>query len=379
MAWFSTHGGVLASAAGHPPLAGEALTFFAAGALTGPARVFLNETLSRGACFHLAVRLCPNGEIVPAHNPFGRLFRMLSLVFCLSACGTVTGVPSHGGGKRFAVEQELISASARAALRSVNLNPLAGRSVRMVFSSIGDEGSGNLAGGRLSFDRSLQGNYSSSATTRTDIGDAFTRQILRGPAALAGLALASDGTPGYRSEAFINPRDAEFLSSLVTGHLLMAGAQVKGNQTSPADFLVIVFVDVFGTIRDRTDFLVYNTERLRARTALEVVAIRQSDGTVVLPVQRGAAEATWEEKYLFWSGPVSTTRSLKGIDDLLMPSLPPQPGYTVPPPPRVAAARKPVDPAAAPPVKRVARSGDNPRPNLLPRPDRKPRTGPPFR
>ena len=45
---------------------------------------------------------------------------MLSLVFCLSACGTVTGVPSHGGGKRFAVEQELISASARAAITANN-------------------------------------------------------------------------------------------------------------------------------------------------------------------------------------------------------------------------------------------------------------------
>ena len=29
----------------------------------------------------------------------------LSLTLFLTACGTLTGIPSHGGGKRFAVEQ----------------------------------------------------------------------------------------------------------------------------------------------------------------------------------------------------------------------------------------------------------------------------------
>ena len=33
----------------------------------------------------------------------------------LTGCGTLTGIPSHGGGKRFAVEQELVAASSRAA------------------------------------------------------------------------------------------------------------------------------------------------------------------------------------------------------------------------------------------------------------------------
>ncbi|RQK04601.1 adhesin, partial [Neisseria meningitidis] len=31
----------------------------------------------------------------------------------LTACGTLTGIPAHGGGKRFAVEQELVAASSR--------------------------------------------------------------------------------------------------------------------------------------------------------------------------------------------------------------------------------------------------------------------------
>nr|WP_232304419.1 hypothetical protein [Neisseria sp. oral taxon 020] len=42
----------------------------------------------------------------------------------LSACGTLTGIPAHGGGKRFAVEQELVAASARAAVKEMDLAAL---------------------------------------------------------------------------------------------------------------------------------------------------------------------------------------------------------------------------------------------------------------
>lgn len=47
----------------------------------------------------------------------------------LTACGTLTGIPSHGGGKRFAVEQELVAASARAAAKEMDLSALQGRKV----------------------------------------------------------------------------------------------------------------------------------------------------------------------------------------------------------------------------------------------------------
>ena len=316
------------------------------------------------------------------HGGLGEWCGSLLIALCLSACGTVTGVPSHGGGKRFAVEQELISASARGALRAINLAPLAGRSVRVVFASIGDEGSGNLTGGRLSLDRVLSAAYSSGAVTRTDIAGGLSQQAVRGVASAAGLGLNSDGATSYRSEAFINPRDTDFLSSLVTGHLLMAGAQIKGNPALPAEALVIVLVDVFGTIRDRTDFLVYNRERLRARTALEIVVVRQSDGTVVLPAQRGAAEAEWSEDYVLWSGPTGTRRSLHRVDDLLMPDLPSQPAVAVRAI-RDLPAQTPQSLATPSPPRRPRADSQlevvRDRPNLLPKPDTKPRTAPPFR
>jgi hypothetical protein len=68
----------------------------------------------------------------------------------LSSCGTLTGIPSHGGGKRFATEQKLVSASIRNTLRAIDVSPLRGHKVALIFDLISDEGAGNLSGGRLS-------------------------------------------------------------------------------------------------------------------------------------------------------------------------------------------------------------------------------------
>jgi len=304
-----------------------------------------------------------------AGSRFARAAAIVQAMVWLSGCGTETGIPSHGGGKRFAIEQELVTASARAALEPIDLSPLSGRTVRVVFSSIGDEGSGNLSGGRLSIDRVLGGSYSVNPTSRTAVADGIARTTVAGAGFQAAAGLLTDGPTGYRSEAFINPRDVDYLSALVTTRLILAGAQVKVNPAAAVDILVLVLTDVYGTIRDRTDYLVYNQERLRARTALEIVAVQASDGLVVLPPRRGAAEAVWEENYVVWTGPVSTNRSVHQLDELIIPSLP-----------MTAAGARRGGLDLAPAAKKPAETPqDEGRPNLLPKPDTKPRTNPPYR
>ena len=61
---------------------------------------------------------------------------LISLTLLLTACGTLTGIPSHGGGKRFAVEQELVTASARAAIKNMDLHNLQGRRVALYVSTM---------------------------------------------------------------------------------------------------------------------------------------------------------------------------------------------------------------------------------------------------
>lgn len=81
-----------------------------------------------------------------------RVCRLLAAACALSltACGTLTGIPSHGGGKRFATEQRLVSASIRSSLKDLDISSLKGMRAALVFDLVADEGGGNLSGGRWS-------------------------------------------------------------------------------------------------------------------------------------------------------------------------------------------------------------------------------------
>lgn len=81
-----------------------------------------------------------------------RVCRLLAAACSLSltACGTLTGIPSHGGGKRFATEQRLVSASIRSSLKDLDISSLKGMRAALVFDLVADEGGGNLSGGRWS-------------------------------------------------------------------------------------------------------------------------------------------------------------------------------------------------------------------------------------
>ena len=71
-------------------------------------------------------------------------------ILALSACGTLTGIPSHGGGKRFTEEQRLVSSSIRLAVKQIDFKALRGKRVAIIFGLIADEGGGNIVGGRAS-------------------------------------------------------------------------------------------------------------------------------------------------------------------------------------------------------------------------------------
>ena len=55
------------------------------------------------------------------------------LTLTVAGCGTLTGIPSHGGGKRFATEQKLVSASIRNTLRAIDVSALRGHKAALIF------------------------------------------------------------------------------------------------------------------------------------------------------------------------------------------------------------------------------------------------------
>lgn len=280
----------------------------------------------------------------------------LTFLSFLPGCTTFTGIPSHGGGKRFAVEQELIAASARATAKAMDVTPLVGRRCALWIYAIGDEGSGNLIGGRYEWQAAVRGDYVVNPTTvtrnsfptlgtasqTTTVGDINTLQAFNGLGPLnfpersrqhtegddirSGVGASYPGVPGYRTETFItNPNDAVFLRSIVLEALLLKGVVIVPPDQAEID--VYVSVDIFGTHRSRLEMHVYNEERLMAKTAFQLTALRRPrarpDGTtvpgsVIVPPCSGSFQADYIEKYVLWCGPFEIEKRVCRSEPLLV-------------------------------------------------------------
>ena len=148
---------------------------------------------------------------------FKRILPLTLLALLLTACGTLTGIPSHGGGKRFAVEQELVTASARAAAKDMDLHHLQGRRVALYVSTMGDQGSGTITGGRYSVSALLRGeytnipdtltsyaypNYTTTATTTADTLSSNTQStsVLNAPSHVRSKTGGASSTSNIRSQ-----------------------------------------------------------------------------------------------------------------------------------------------------------------------------------
>jgi hypothetical protein len=87
----------------------------------------------------------------------------------------LTGIPGHGGGKRFAIEQEMVAAATRGAIKQMDLSLIRGKKVNLFVNAIDDKGTGNLIGGRFSLISQLRGDYyQSPTTTETSVFPRYT-------------------------------------------------------------------------------------------------------------------------------------------------------------------------------------------------------------
>lgn len=273
-----------------------------------------------------------------------KLLTLLTIGVLLSACGTLTGIPSHGGGKRFAVEQELVAASSRAAIKEMDLSALQGRKVALYISTMGDQGSGTMSGGRYSVDALIRGEYLNNPTTTTDYAypqytttanttaDTLSSQtesvsVLNAPITSRtnnsgasnrrAIGLNINGMGDYRNETLIsNPKDTSFLTNLVQTVFFLRGIDVVSPQFADTD--VFVNVDVFGTIRSRTEWHLYNAEMLRAQTKLEYFAVDRNQKKLLIKPAVNAYEATYQEKYAVWTGPYKVQKGIKQTDSLMV-------------------------------------------------------------
>ncbi len=298
----------------------------------------------------------------------------LVFVYLLGGCGSLTGIPGHGGGKRFAVEQELIAATTRATIKQIDLTSIKGRKVNLFVNAIGDTGNGNLIGGRFSVVSQLRGDYihsppvkeslvypkyttktSSSSSSKGKTSQKSSETATQGDETSTGLAtnttassssssetsttesllaapskkitqqkgngsevqvgLEYKGLGSYQNSEEISSDDLQYLSGLLQTYFFLKGVYVA--PPSEAEIDVYVIVDVFGTVRTRVDWFIANNEILRAKTALEVIAVDHQTGVMIMSPQAVISEAEYNEQYILWAGPVVIKKYLKASDPLL--------------------------------------------------------------
>lgn len=273
-----------------------------------------------------------------------KLLAMISILPMLGACGTMTGLPGHGGGKRFAIEQELISAASRATVKDMQLEALAGRNVALYVSTMGDQGSGSMVGGRFSIDGLIRGRYHSDPTSHvqyeypeyTSVADTVSgsltstttsTSLLNAPSSVrtksdggsheSSARISANGLGEYRNETLItNPRDVVYLSNLIQTLFYLRGINVV--PTNMADTDVFITVDVFGTVRSRTETYLYNAEKLQAITKLEYLAVDRASRDLVIKPTSKAYQAVYKENYFLWAGPLQTTKETSAAEQLMV-------------------------------------------------------------
>lgn len=226
----------------------------------------------------------------------------------------------------------------------MDLSALQGRKIALYVSTMGDQGSGNITGGRYSIDALIRGgyqnnpdsstqysypSYDTTATTTADSLSSVTTStsVLNAPASAltknrgrkgersAGLTV--NGNSDYRNETLItNPRDVSFLTNLVQTVFYLRGIEVVPPEYADTD--VFVTVDVFGTIRSRTEFHVYNAETLKAQTKLEYFAVDRHTRKLLIKPTSAAYETQYKEKYAFWTGPYKVSKTVKASDGLMV-------------------------------------------------------------
>ncbi len=237
----------------------------------------------------------------------------LSALF-MSGCGTTTPIPAQGGGKRFSVEQALVSASARHALSDLPLDILDGKAIMLEVSVIQDEGGGAInVGGRPYAANILTGQYdrfvSRSASQNTDNNTNSTTNATN----LSSGGKVIQTEPIYNKDITYNASDVRQFTNLVVSGLLRRNIFINPTPESgkTPEFVLEILVDIFGIWRSRTDWMLYNAETLMATTSFEYVLTPLSGEKKDRVVARVGYDATYKESYFLWIGPYDTQMNIK--------------------------------------------------------------------
>lgn len=209
---------------------------------------------------------------------------------------------------------------------------------------MGDQGSGNISGGRYSIDALIRGEYLNTSknitdysypryitTANTNAGSlssvTSSQSILNAPSQAinhskgdtrkATVGLSAQGMGNYQNETLVsNPRDVSYLQNLIQSLFFLRGIEIVSPDYADVDMFIAV--DVFGTIRSRTELHLHNKETLQALTKLEYFAVDRNTRQLLIKPTTSSFESQYQEKYALWMGPYQKQKTLQKSDGLLV-------------------------------------------------------------
>jgi hypothetical protein len=231
------------------------------------------------------------------------LFCLTPLIF--SACGTYMPMPAPGGGKRFAYEQALIAATLRKSVDKIPFKDIAGKKIILNIQVIADEGGGALSQGRpyLSAPVNVQHQSQNAMTGSTNVLN-------------YGLS-SSKNDVNYTKDMTYMSSDARYVNAITTAAAQRYNIMINPNKDEgTADFTVDILVDVLGTVRKRTDWLLINNESLAAHVSMSFIIKPLKN--IGVPVKQGRVgfEGEYKEIYALWMGPVEAGFDIKEAKEI---------------------------------------------------------------
>lgn len=232
---------------------------------------------------------------------------ILTFIFLalLQGCGSFIPMPSHGGGKRFAIEQQLISAVAKRAISDLPVEDLRGLKGYVNIAVIFDEGGGLVNGGRLSTSEIIS---ASTRAARYYLGGDAIDSLTRNKSAELSFN-ASKAITNYVKDISFNSSDGRHFTNLASSFLLRNNVIKDPNPETDgsADFIMEITVDTLGTIWKRTDWGIVNSDSLTAVVSYEYMIIPLKDEfKKISKVGSISYEAKYQDNYIFWMGPTKS-------------------------------------------------------------------------
>lgn len=255
--------------------------------------------------------------------------RTLSWIL-LCACSVLgscisRGYPTHGGGKRFFREQEILTRATDAAVGSLDFEkvfevarkakppgslPQSGgggdertlKGVTLIVSSVAHSGGGVQTGSNIGIGGLVSGLFTGGAMMATGQAPAPGQGPIVGPGA-------------YASYVFESADDIRYLAAVVERCLASRGVACFGLKDGAVEAglpVVRVVVKEFGIDQSDLNLIVYGEKRLKARVVVDAYA-SMPEGGHFESLGVGQASYTFAEDFFLGFGPLSNQNVEGGV------------------------------------------------------------------